>query len=99
MWALLIIALLIVLVWITRLREGFIDKPQVPDPKELIGTIRTMMGSIGSKNISKDPPELLQKIGGLLDKYERPENLGHVMNVKDKDPGQLARMYLNINNG
>jgi len=99
MWALLIIALLIVLVWITRLREGFIDKPQVPDPKELIGTIRTMMGSIGSKNISKDQPELLQKIGGLLDKYERPENLGHVMNVKDKDPGQLARMYLNINNG
>ena len=99
MWALLIIALLIVLVWITRLREGFIDKPQVPDPKELIGTIRTMMGSIGSKNISKDQPELLQKISGLLDKYERPENLGHVMNVKDKDPGQLARMYLNINNG
>jgi len=98
MWALLIITLLIVLVWVTRLREGFIDKPAVPDPKELIGTIRTLMSRVETKNMSKDQPELLQKVRGLLDKYESPENLGHVMNVKDKDPGQLARMYLNINN-
>jgi hypothetical protein len=35
---------------------------------------------------------------GLLGKYDNPENMGHVLNIKDKDPGQLARMYLNINN-
>ena len=41
---------------------------------------------------------LFDKIHGLLDKYDNPEHIGHVLNVKDKDPGELARMYLNINN-
>jgi hypothetical protein len=45
-----------------------------------------------------DAAPLFQKVNGLLTKYDNAENIDHVMEVKDKDPGQLARMYLNINN-
>ena len=105
-WLLIIVGIgifLIVLVGVTRLREGFvgadIDASKLPDPKELAGRLRTMLGSVGGAQVEgADLSPILQKMTGLLDKYDNPENLGHVMNVKDKDPGELARMYLNISN-
>lgn len=107
-WPLIIIGILgiflIVLVGLTRLREGFvgaadIDASKIPDPKELVGRLRKMMGSVGGAQVDgADLSPVIQKMTGLLDKYDNPENLGHVMNVKDKDPGELARMYLNISN-
>ena len=48
--------------------------------------------------MGQDAAPLFQKVNGLLDKYDNADNLGHVIDVKNKDPGQLARMYLNINN-
>ena len=97
------IVLLIVLVWVTRLREGFTTNTSqaevaagLPDPAQLIGSIRGLMKKVGTPQL--ESTDMFQNINGLLEKYEKPDNLGHIMNIKDKDPGQLARMYLNINN-
>ena len=101
------IVLLIVLVWVTRLREGFTTNTNthtsqaevaagLPDPAQLIGSIRGLMKKVGTPQL--ESTDMFQNINGLLEKYEKPDNLGHIMNIKDKDPGQLARMYLNINN-
>lgn len=45
-----------------------------------------------------NPQDILKGARNLLDKYDKPEVWAHIMNVKDKDPGELARMYLNIPN-
>ena len=113
MWSLIIAGvLLIVLVWVTRLREGFISEKtpsdkssdklsDLPDPRELSKTIQGLIGQVsGSKAqvLGNDFSPIVQKMQGLLSKYDNPEHLGHVMNVKGKDPGELARMQLNIVN-
>jgi hypothetical protein len=45
-----------------------------------------------------NPQDILNGARNLLNKYDKPEVWAHIMNVKDKDPGELARMYLNIPN-
>lgn len=79
----LIVILLIALVWITRVREEFIDMPDIPDMD---------LSKI------PDPQELMKKVRALLDKYDKPEVWNHATQVMDKDPGQLARMNLGISN-
>lgn len=120
MWPIIVAGvLLIVLVWVTRLREGFISERtpsesrmdlttssektlnDLPDPRELSKTIQGLIGQVsGSKAqvLGNDFSPIVQKMQGLLSKYDNPEQLGHVMNVKGKDPGELARMQLNIVN-
>ena len=73
----------------------------LPDPRELSKTIQGLIGQVsGSKAqvLGNDFSPIVQKMQGLLSKYDNPEQLGHVMNVKGKDPGELARMQLNIVN-
>jgi hypothetical protein len=79
----MIVILLIALVWLTRVREGFIDMPDIPDMD---------LSKI------PDPQELMKKVRALLDKYDKPEVWNHATQVMDKDPGQLARMNLGISN-
>lgn len=84
MWSVILIGiLLIALVWITRIREGFIDRPNE--------------GIEGIKDLPQ-PREMFKMLRNLLDKYDKPDVWGHATDVMDKDPGQLARMALNINN-
>mgnify|MGYP006279847825 CR=1 FL=1 len=45
-----------------------------------------------------DPRTVFKGLRALLDKYDNPAVLGHVTQVMDKDPGQLARMNLRIQN-
>lgn len=45
---------------------------------------------------SIDPQQLLSRVKRILDKIDNPELIGHVLNIVDKDPGQLARMQLNL---
>jgi len=85
----MIVILLVVLVWITRVREGFVNMADLSmrnipdiDPKSL-----------------PDPQEMFKKMRALLDKYDKPDVWGHATDVMDKDPGQLARMNLGILNG
>jgi hypothetical protein len=44
------------------------------------------------------PPELFQKARELMAKYDQPDLWIHAARVMDKDPGQLARMNLGIQN-
>ena len=79
----MIVILLIALVWLTRVREDFIDMPDIPDMD---------LSKI------PDPQDLMKKVRALLDKYDKPEVWNHATQVMDKDPGQLARMNLGISN-
>jgi hypothetical protein len=76
-------------------QQGRINPATLPDPSQMVETIRGLMDRVGGQ--SENSP-ILQKMQGLLDKYDNPDHLGHVLRIKDKDPGELARMYLNINN-
>jgi hypothetical protein len=41
------------------------------------------------------PQELFKKVRELLDRYDNPEMLGQAAQVMNKDPGELARMFIN----
>jgi len=113
-----IVGLLVVLVWVTQLREGFISENRIdratpsagklgeglPDPTTLASTIRGLMKRVNPSSdgtidvMGNDMSPIMNKMQGLLSKYDNPESMGHVLSIKDKDPGELARLYLNINN-
>jgi len=129
-----IVALLIVLVWVTQLREGFISESRIstvndneqlyhgratpreatlsagklgeglPDPTVLANQLRGLMKRVNPSGdgtidvMGNDMSPIMNKMQGLLSKYDNPDSMGHVLSIKDKDPGELARMYLNINN-
>jgi hypothetical protein len=88
MWFyIMIVTLLIALMWITRVREDFVNVPP--------GILPADMPAL--KDIP-DPRELFGRMRGLLEKYDKPEVWGGIINRMDKDPGQLARMNLGIEN-
>lgn len=79
MWFYAMIAtLIVVLVWLTRVRESFVTAGTVDAP---------------------DPQRLFAMVRELLKRYDNPELWDHAVTVHDKDPGQLARMALGIQNG
>ena len=83
MWFYAMIAtLIVVLVWLTRVRESFVDA-------------NASVSVAGAP----DPQKLFSMARELLKRYEDPELWGHAVTVHDKDPGQLARMALGIQNG
>jgi hypothetical protein len=91
----LIVILLILLLWITRVREGFVNMQGVGAANsEMISNV------VGDLNLSMipEPQKLLKQMRSLLDKYDKPEVWNHAAIVMDKDPGQLARMNLGITN-
>jgi hypothetical protein len=45
-----------------------------------------------------EPRNLFKYAREMLDKYDKPEVWAHAARVMNKDPGELARMNLNINN-
>ena len=109
----LIATLLLVLAWIARVRrdEYFIDMQSIapgvdlkslPSPQEVFRNTRNLIQSTGIDLSKADDPEgpagFLNKMNGLIDKYDKPEVWGHAAEVMDKDPGQLARMNLGIIN-
>jgi len=83
MWFyIMIVTLLLVLMWLTQVREEFIDMPQ----------------GLPSLESLPDPTVLLKQMRGLMAKYDKPEVWDGIIQRSDKDPGQLARMNLGINN-
>jgi hypothetical protein len=87
----MIVALLLILMWLTRVREGFVVAP---------GTM--LPGGFEVPNVNPgdlpEPQELFKKLRVLIDKYDRPDVWNHATQVMDKDPGQLARANLGIVN-
>ena len=88
----MIVILLILLVWLTRVREGFIDVPRIPSIPSMADIPDLDLKAI------PDPQKLFSKMRELLDKYDKPEVWNHATQVMDKDPGQLARINLGIAN-
>jgi hypothetical protein len=41
-----------------------------------------------------DPAKMMARVQGLLDKVSSPELLAHITTVMNKDPGELARLYV-----
>jgi len=86
MWFyIMIVTLLLVLIWLTQVREDFINMPKLPE------------GLPDIQNLP-DPTVLLKNVRDLMAKYDKPELINGIVQRSDKDPGQLARMHLGIEN-
>jgi len=83
---LFIAALLLVLLWLTRVREEFLGSRErfldLPQPFEF------------DPDVAPDPKKLMSYLRGLLDKYDRPEMIDTIMQKSSMDPRQLALMNL-----
>jgi hypothetical protein len=93
-------ALVLVLMLLTQardqaIREAFmdIDISAVTEAAEKLAETPSL-----SMEGMPTPPELFQRARDLMAKYDQPELWIHAANVMDKDPGQLARMNLGIQN-
>jgi len=93
----MIIILLILLVWLTRVREGFISLSDhmdtIQSQQELFKTLQ-LPASGDQSELTAKMQELLKK----FDKFSNPELLKHAKEVAGKDPGELARTNLGIRN-
>jgi hypothetical protein len=45
-----------------------------------------------------DPRVIFKQLRTMLDKFENAELMDHVMDIRDMDPGQLARLNLGVQN-
>jgi len=90
MWAYfaLFVILLIALLWITRVRESFVDVNDMKGMKDIQG-IKDIKGI-------PDPKSLITKLRTMLDTYDKPELYEELMKRSNQDPGELARSYLGI---
>ena len=83
---LFIAALLLVLLWLTRVREDFLGSRErfldMPTPFEF------------DPETPPDPKKLMGFLRGLLDKYDRPEVIDAIMQQSTMDPRELALMNL-----
>ncbi len=84
--------LVLVLLLLTRARnEHFADLPA--KAVQLISEIPQI-----NMDAMPTPPELFKKARELMEKYDQPDLWIHAARMMDKDPGQLARMNLGIQN-
>ncbi len=44
-----------------------------------------------------DPGALFSRLRTILDRYDDPDMINEIMSKIDKDPGQLARLYIESN--
>ena len=82
---LFIAALLLVLLWLTRVREDFLVSERfidLPPPFEF------------DPHVPPDPKKLMSYLLGLLDKYDQPEIIDAIMEKSSMDPRELALLNL-----
>lgn len=103
----MIIGLLIALVWLTRVRaaqvEHFIAQYSAQVSEHFVvppGTTLPGGFQIPDVDLQKlpEPHLVFAKARDLLNKYDKPDIWLHAAQMMDKDPGQLARMHLGIDN-
>jgi hypothetical protein len=98
MWFyIMIVTLLILLVWLTRVREDFMD---VSDYMNTIQNQKVLLKTLQLPE-STDQPELVSKMQELMKKFDKISNtefLNHAQQVAGMDPGELARTNLGISN-
>ena len=79
---LIILAVVLIVILMSAPRESFEDLAK--DHAEPVQT--------------QDPRELLKRAREILQKYDTPESWNHATSVMFKDPGELARLNLGIQN-
>jgi hypothetical protein len=98
----MIIGLLLVLMWLTRVRENFMSYRPTSLENFVVPPGTLLPGGFEVPNVNPGdlpaPQELFKKLRVLIDKYDRPDVWNHATQVMDKDPGQLARTHLGIAN-
>jgi hypothetical protein len=93
----MIISLLIALVWLTRVRDqhALVERFIVPPGTTLPGGFQ--IPDVDLQNLP-EPHKLFEKARELINKYDKPDVWLHAAQMMDKDPGQLARLQLGIQN-
>ena len=94
MWLIVLLVVFVLLMIAKQTRDSFIDyDPELDvladkNPAAIFAKTRHLMKKY---NLEGGP---LAKMSEILDRYDRPEVWGHAANIQGKDPGELARMYL-----
>lgn len=84
------VGLLFVLLWLAQKRvETFADLPLMPSLPSLPSSSTSPLLPEGMP----EPAVLIKKVRAMLDSIDKPDLWNHAVQVADKDPGQLARMY------
>ena len=101
----LFVVLLVALAWITRVREKFVvgaerfvDGAGVAMSPEAAAALQQILNG-DTTGMPSDPYMLMKRVRGMMDKLEQPDVWSRAIDLSDKDPGQLARMHLGIQNG
>ena len=82
---LFIAALLLVLLWLTRVREDFLGSERFLDMPTAFEF---------DPHVAPDPKKLMSYLRGLLDKYDQPEIIDAIMEKSSMDPRELALLNL-----
>lgn len=99
----LFVVLLVALAWITRVREKFVIAERFVDgagvamsPEATAALQQILNGDV--TGMPSDPYMLMKRVRGMMDKLEQPDVWSRAIDLSDKDPGQLARLQLGIQN-
>jgi hypothetical protein len=91
--------LVLVLLLLTRVRDAAVQE-QFADMDASMAQAAKMIAEMPQVSMEgmPTPPELFKKARELMAKYDQPDLWIHAARVMDKDPGQLARLQLGIQN-
>lgn len=102
----LIVVLLIALAWLTRVREQFIVaiaregfEGGTTMTTNTADTLQQLLRADTADIQGVDPAKMIGRVRQMLEQVDRPELWEHAVSLSDKDPAQLARMQLGIQNG
>jgi hypothetical protein len=90
--------LVLVLLLLTRARDAAVERFEDLDAD--MAKAAKAIADMSEVNLEgmPTPPEMFKKARELMAKYDQPDLWIHAARVMDKDPGQLARMNLGIQN-
>ena len=62
----MIVTLLLLLVWLTRVREGFLDLKEIPEPQKLLKQMRTLLDKYDRPEVWNHAAQVMDKDPGQL---------------------------------
>ena len=83
---LIILAVVLIVILMSASRKSFED------------LAKDLAKDLAEPEATQDPRDLLKRAREILQKYDTPESWNHATSVMFKDPGELARLNLGIQN-
>ena len=87
-WFAVFSALTVLLAWLTQTRQALLTE-RFAD----MAAVQQLIGSVDLAALP-EPQMMFRRARELLDRYDRPEFWNHAAQIMDKDPAELARIYL-----